>query len=188
MNSSKEIIKILKNNGVGVLPTDTLYGIVGCALSKKTVERIYEIKGRNKSKPCIVLISSLKDLEKFGIISTKKQYRIIYDLIKKNKWWPGKVSVILSCKSKKFEYLHRGQKSIAFRFPKNKLLISILKETGPLVAPSANPEGKNPAVTIPEAKKYFNTTVDFYLSGPPKTGKPSRITSISNDGTVTFLR
>ncbi len=45
-----EIIKILKSGGVGVLRTDTLYGLVGSALSHDTVERIYNIKNRNPKK------------------------------------------------------------------------------------------------------------------------------------------
>lgn len=181
-----QITQILKKDGVGVLPTDTLYGVVGRALSKKTVERIYKIKGRDESKPFIILISSLRDLEKFSI--KKEHYDILHNVIMKKKVWPGKVSVILPCTNKKFEYLHRGKKSLAFRFPKNKLLISILKKTGPLVAPSANSQGEKPAATISEAKKYFGADVDFYLAGGRKEGKPSKIISIGGDGAITILR
>lgn len=187
MNKAK-IIKILEKDGVGVLPTDTLYGVVGRALSKKAVERIYEIKGRDESKPFIILISSISDLKTFGIGNTKQQYDILHNVILKNKWWPGKVSVILPCANKKFEYLHRSKKSLAFRLPNNKLLISILKKTGPLVAPSANPQGEKPAATISEAKKYFGNNIDFYLAGGRKAGKPSKIVSISVDGIIKKIR
>ena len=53
----QDIIKILKNGGVGIMPTDTLYGLVGSAYSKKAVNRIYKLKKRKKSKKLIVLIS-----------------------------------------------------------------------------------------------------------------------------------
>ena len=58
-----QIIKILKSGGIGVMPTDTLYGLVGSAFSKKAINRIYKIKNRDKKKKMIVLISSIKDLE-----------------------------------------------------------------------------------------------------------------------------
>ncbi len=179
----EEAITILKKGGAGVYPTDTLYGIVGSAFSKSAVARIYTVKGRDAKKPFIILISSINDLKKFSIN---------YLLIRPNKqvvekFWPGRVSVILPCTSKKFAYLHRGTKSLAFRLPKNKKLIELLKKTGPLVAPSANPQGMEPAHTIAEAKKYFGDKLDFYIAGGRKAGKPSRVISLVS-GTPVRLR
>jgi L-threonylcarbamoyladenylate synthase len=170
-----DIVKSIQKDGVGIFPTDTLYGILGSAFSKKAVERIYCIKGRDENKPFIILIASISDLKKFGVTLSKKQKDFLLTA------WPGKVSVILPCLEKKFEYLHRGTKSLAFRLPKNKKLIDLLKKTGPLVAPSANPQNKKPASTIAEAKKYFADSVDFYVSGSTKKGKPSRVVSLLLD-------
>ena len=156
-----EIIKILKNGGIGVMPTDTIYGLVGSALDKKTVERIYKTRERNLKKPLIVLISTLEDLELFGI-NLKSTRGVLVQI------WPGKVSVILPLSKanlNKFKYIHRGVGKIAFRMPKNKVLMEILKKTGPLVAPSANIEGCPPANNIKEAKNYFGNKVDFYMQG-----------------------
>ena len=72
---TQKIIKILKNSGIGVLPTDTIYGLVGRALDKKTVERIYKVRKRNPKKPLIILISSLSDLKLFGVKPDKKTKR-----------------------------------------------------------------------------------------------------------------
>ncbi len=181
----KDLTKILKNDGIGILATDTLYGIVGSAFSKKAVGRIYKVRGRNPKKPCIILISSTSDLKRFGISNTV----ILQNSGILKKSWPatgsaGKqraVSIIFPLSKevqKKFEYLHRGTKSLAFRLPKKKSLIELLKKTGPLVAPSTNPEGKAPAETIAEAKEYFGDKVDFYISEGRKKGKPSKIISL----------
>ena len=167
-----ETVKILKNDGVGIIPTDTLYGIVGSALSKKAVKRIYALKGRDENKPFIVLISSINDLKKFDVVLTTEQKKFL------NAVWPGKVSVVLSVPQKKFEYLHRGTKSLAFRLPKPEALRAFIKKTGPLVAPSANPQGETPSATVTEAMDYFCTEVDFYVPGPKKAGKPSRLISL----------
>jgi L-threonylcarbamoyladenylate synthase len=179
----KKIIKILKDGGVGVIPTDTLYGLVGSAFSKEAINRIYKIKKRDRKKALLVLISNLNDLKKFGIVLPPLRGSDIF-----NKFWPGKVSIILPCSNKKFKYIHQGLNSIAFRLPAKKSLIELLKKTGPLVAPSANPEGEKPAENIKEAKNYFADTVDFYLSGGTLKGKPSQLIKINNNGEIETLR
>jgi L-threonylcarbamoyladenylate synthase len=170
----EKAVKILKEGGVGVIPTDTLYGLVGSAFSKKAINRIYKIKKRNKNKKLIVLISTLDDLKKFKVVLSQKQKEIL------NKYWPGKVSIILN--------------KIAFRLPAcagrpaKKSLVELLKKTGPLVAPSANPEGEKPAENIKEAKNYFGDTVDFYLSGGTLKGQPSKLIKINKKGEIEILR
>lgn len=169
--------KILENDGVVVLPTDTLYGVIGIALSKKAVERIYKIKGRTETKPFIILVTSLKDIGLFGVKINKEQAKFL------EKIWPGKVSVILPCNLLKWSYLHRGEKSIAFRMvgPKNINLFNLINKIGPLVAPSANIEGSRPSETIIEAKKYFGNNVDFYINGGIKNSSPSTLIRIINN-------
>ncbi len=174
-------------NEIIVLPTDTLYGICTSAFDEKAVEKIYDIKGRDENKPFIVLISKLKDLEDFGISS--ELIRTHKKLL--NTLWPGKVSVILPIEKKswkEFAYLHRGQKSFAFRMPKKKSLQRILTEIGPLVAPSANPQGLKPATNIREAKLYFGNKVDTYISGGKLIGSPSTIIEVTKDGNVKLVR
>lgn len=165
-------ISIISDGGVGVIQTDTLYGLVGSAYSKKTVNRMYKIKGRSESKPFIILISSIDDIKDFGVKLLDEQKDFLDNV------WPGPTSIIVSCPSKKFLYLHRGTKSLAFRMPKNKKLRDFLEMTGPIVAPSANPQGLKPAHTIDEAKKYFGDKVDFYIDRGRKVGKPSRVISL----------
>jgi L-threonylcarbamoyladenylate synthase len=172
MKISKKIVKILKNGGVGVLPTDTIYGILGSALKKETVERIYRIRKREKTKPFIVLISKISDLKIFGVKVKPFQKKLI------KRFWPGPFSLIFDCKNKRFSYLHRGKKSLAFRIPKPKWLRSFLEETGPLVAPSANLAGEPFAKTIKEAKKYFGKKVDFYLDFGKIDKTPSTVIDI----------
>ena len=163
-----EIIRILKNGGIGVMPTDTIYGLVGSAFSKTAVRRAYRVRRRNSRKPFIILIYSTEDLPKFSINLDSALKR------KLNRFWPGKVSVILPCPNPKFKYLHRGAKSLAFRVPKTSSLRKILKVTGPLFAPSANLEGFPPARNLEEAIEYFGSKVDFYAKGKI-SDKPSRI-------------
>ncbi len=168
----KKAAFLLKEGEVGVVPTDTFYGICGSALNKKTVEKIYKLRKRHPKKPMIVLISSFNDLKKFKMKLKKWQKEIL------EKIWPGKISVVLSCPSEKFSYLHRGTKTIAFRFPPKKELLEILSVSGPLAAPSANWEGHKPAKNISEARKYFGNQVFYYGAGELQ-GKPSTLIDIT---------
>ena len=164
-----EVVKILRKEGIGVLPTDTIYGLVCSAFSKKAVEKIYKIKKRKRDKPFIILISCLKDLKLFGIEPSKEVLALMAKI------FPAKVSIILPCSDKKFFYLHRGKNCLAFRVPEKLWLRKFLFKTGPIVAPSANLEGKIPAETIKQAKEYFGDNVDFYFDKGRIKGKPSVI-------------
>lgn len=173
-------VEILKNGGIGVLPTDTLYGIVGQALDKDAVERIQVIKKRSDGKPFIILISSLDDLKKLGIDIDDITRDFLLSV------WPGPVSVVLPCNNENVNYLHQGM-DLAIRWPKDDVLEKVIKETGPLVAPSANPEGLKPAATPEEAKEYFGDSVDFCVNGGTLDGEPSTLVSIVS-GEIKILR
>lgn len=176
---------ILSNGGVAVIPTDTIYGIVAQAFNKDAVERVYKIKKRTPTKPFIILISSIKDIEQFEINLDSYTKDFL------QKYWPGKISIILTIENiasiKKYDYLHRGTNTLAFRIPNDTNLIKILKKTGALIAPSANPEGQKPAETIKEAKDYFGSSVDLYIEGGKLCGESSTIVKIK-DGKVDILR
>jgi L-threonylcarbamoyladenylate synthase len=176
----EEIANYLLNGAVAIIPTETLYGILCKAKNKQTVEKIYQIKGRNPNKPVIILIGHIDDLKIFKIKLSKWQKTQI------KKYWPGKVSIILPCFEDKFEYLHRGTESLAFRLPKDHLLGKLLKITGPLIAPSANPEGKVPGLTIKEIQKYFGEKIDLYVNGGERNSPPSTLISLLDDKLQVF--
>lgn len=176
-----EIAHKLKKDAVGVLPTDTIYGLLGSALNRKVVERIYKLRKRSSNKPMIILISSLDDLEKFNITLDEKTKFFL----RKN--WPNPLSVVLPCPNPQFEYLHKGTNTLAFRMPENLNLLKLLSVSGPLVAPSANFEGEKPAENIDQAKKYFGEDIDFYVDGGILKSFPSTLIKIE-DGKIITLR
>lgn len=182
LKASLSIIEAIKAGKLVIMPTDTIYGLVGSALIPDTVEEIYKLRKRAKDKPMIILISSLNNLRQFDIKLSNIQKRFL------EKNWPNPLSVILSCKSKQFKYLHRGKKSLAFRMPKDEKLLALLKQTGPLVAPSANFEGDSPAENINQAKKYFGNAGSFYVDGGVVKSQSSTIISLDDKGKPLILR
>ena len=166
---------------IAVIPTDTIYGIIARASNPVAVQKIYDVKQRNPSKPFIILIDSIDDLQPFGIELTPAINNLLAN------YWPGPVSIILDCPDPKFEYLHRGTDTLAFRLPKNEAIRELVRTTGPLVAPSANPEALPPAANIEEAKAYFGDQIACYVSGPVNTN-PSKIIRITGDGSEEIIR
>jgi len=190
--NNESLIKVLKEDSVVVMPTDTLYGIVGRARNISVVDRIYELRKRALQKPCIILIGSIDELEKFSIILSAEQKTAL------KKYWPAEApasagppeptSIIFDCPDDRFSYLHRGTKTLAFRLPASKELRKLVLKTGPLIAPSANMEGELPAQNIAEAKKYFGDAVDLYVDVGEIKGQASKIIKLQKDGTTQILR
>jgi len=196
--TKQEIIKILKRGGIGVMPTDTIYGLVALASNKSAVERVYRVRRRSPDKPFIILIASIDDLKLFGVKITKEEKAFL------EKNWPGAVSVVLSCAYVKFKYLHRGTNTLAFRLPAKKYVRDLVEAAGPLIAPSANLEGEPPATRLVEARNYFDQQiypiksakggqpavfngVDFYYGHGERKSPPSTLVKL-DDGKVEILR
>lgn len=165
----------LKEGKIGIIPTDTIYGISSSAFSREAVERIYATKKRNSEKPLIVLVSKMSDLELFGISLSDEKMKAV------KKYWPGKVSLILPCFSPDFFYLHRGKEALAFRLPKEDFLIEFIEKTGPIVSTSANLEGEPQATNVRMAKGYFGSGVDFYWDKGELSGLASKIVDLTGD-------
>lgn len=174
-----EAAEMLKEGGVGVLPTDTLYGLVGYALDPDVVARIYDLKERDPEKPLIVLIADIAQLEELGVVLSSELEE------KLGAYWPGKNTIIIETVDEQFSYLDRGFRKIAFRLPDDESLRELIRATGPLVAPSANVEGAPPAKNIEEARAYFGTSVDFYVDGGVLEGPASSIILFDGDEVIT---
>lgn len=159
----------MKAGRVGVLPSDTIYGLSCRALDKKAVERIYELKGRDSTKPVIVLISKVEMLDLLSINSEQAE--------SSKKYWPGPLSVIFDAPNAP-AWLTRASGSLAVRWPADAELCELIDKTGPIVSTSANPEGQSPAKDINEAKKYFGDNVDFYIDAGELHNQPSTIAEL----------
>lgn len=166
-----QIAGLLKNGAVGVLPTDTVYGLVCRAADERAVARLYSLK-RRENKPGTIIAASIDQLVDLGV---KSKY-----LTPASYLWPSSISVVVPCPE--LGYLHLGQKSIAVRIPKESQVTSLLKKTGPLLTSSANQSGEPPANTILEAQRYFGDLVDFYVdAGELSERQPSTIVRLAGN-------
>lgn len=169
----KRLAVILGSGSIGVLPTDTLYGLVCIASDVKAVSRLYKIKSREK-KPGTIVASSIEQLVHLGI---KRRY-----LTAVSQYWPGPISIVVPTDNPDLEYVDMGVGSLAVRVVADKGLINLLDQTGPLLTSSANMPGKNPANNMAEVQKYFGDSVDFYVDGGDFSDrKPSTLIKIIDD-------
>lgn len=177
-----EIADLLISGGVAVIRTDTLYGIVAVADNKEAVEKVFNIKNRTIDKQCIVLVAGPSHM--WDEVSEKAYEDIAASL-------PADVptSIIVPVGVDTPEWIHRGGQDVAFRVPGTVFMNELLLRTGPLVAPSANPEGQPPAQSIAEAVDYFGDNVDMYADGGFVDNiTPSRLVRVTSDGKIERLR
>ena len=177
-HSFDEAVAILNKGGVGVLPTDTVYGLVARAVDKSAVVRMYALKHR-EHKPGTVIAASVEQLVELGL--NEANIRAAAHL------WPDSVSLVAGA-GDELAYLHQGLDSLAVRVPKDAGLRAVLEQTGVLVTSSANAPGEPTSVNLDEAWAYFGDTVDFYVDGGDMSGRaPSTIVRVM-DGRVEVLR
>lgn len=164
---------LLRYGAVGVLPTDTVYGLVCRAADQSAVTRLYQLKHREK-KPGTLVAASIDQLVELGL---KRRY-----LKAVEQYWPGPVTVVVPTDNPKLVYLDQSRGSLAVRVVDDAKLVKLLEQTGPLLTSSANQPAQPPANTISEATNYFGETIDFYVDGGDLSSrKPSTLVRIIDD-------
>jgi L-threonylcarbamoyladenylate synthase len=166
----REVARLLIMGGVGVLPTDTVYGLSAQALNKNAVEKVHKLKDRSEHKPFIILISNLDLLSITQI-----------PIAMVNKYWPGPLSVIMDAPEAP-AWLSLGSQSLAIRLPAHKQLLALIDQVGPLVSTSANIENQPVVRSVSEAEDIFGDQLDFYVDqGPASEANPSTIVKFNKN-------
>ncbi len=167
---------LLQNGAVGVIPTDTIYGLVCRAADRATVEHLFSVKSR-ENKPGTIIAANIEQLRELGADAGYLQKSAAY--------WPGPISVKFAHPD---DHLSRGTATIAVRIPDDPALTALLQAVGPLMTTSANQPGEPGAETIGEAQAYFGDTVDFYVDGGTLSGRPASTIIHLIDDTVEIVR
>jgi L-threonylcarbamoyladenylate synthase len=156
---------------VGILPTETVYGIFGSALSDAVVQRIYAIKQRDRSKPLPVQIAKASDLTKLGVAVSAHAQNLARN------FWPGPLTLVLPflgrdhCAWKIAPLLLKqwaDQKTVAVRIPEHPVVNMVLARAGiPLIATSANISEKDPVTRVDHLDSDLKKKVDWVVDGGP---------------------
>ena len=171
--SLAQAARVIRDGGLVVIPTDTVYGVACDPRNKAAIDRIYRLKRRPRYKALQVLLASTDQLDELGL-----------DLPCPAESFVGGVSawrVLADCRSPARLHVGRlwptppmvGPGTQGIRIPNSALCLAILKATGPLAASSANRSGDESAQTVQEAVDAFGSEVDLYLDGGPTQGHVS---------------
>lgn len=171
----RQAIKVIKQGGVTVFPTDTVYGIGCYPYNKRSVEKVYKIKSRDVSKALPVLA-----------YSEQTAARIVdFDSVTKRivkKLWPGPLTVILKLTDETIRESLNLKDKIAIRVPNSKCALELLKECDFLVGTSANISGDPPYTNPDECVKNLQD-YDIFVDGGIIPGKAeSTIIEVKKDG------
>lgn len=159
-NELDNCIEVLRNGGIVIFPTETVYGIGTNAYCEKSVEKIYEIKERPEEKPLSILVSNVNEISKYAIINNSMEEQIIKNFM------PGPITIILEKRPEVFNYITSGKNTIGIRIPDNKIILKILEALKlPIVAPSANISGHPSGIELNEILPDFENKVDICIDG-----------------------
>ena len=166
-------VSILKDGGVIIYPTDTVYGI-GCDIfNKDALERIFAIK--NDSKLFSFVCSDLKDIAKYAKVSDYA-YRTMKQLL------PGPYTFILPAAKLVPKKLWSKRKTVGIRIPNNQITMKLVGELGNPIISTSTTNRKGEVIYDPnEIQNIFSTQVDLMLSMGPLMGEPSSVVDISDE-------
>ena len=163
IDAIKEAAQVLRDGGLVIIPTETVYGIAANMQDKKAVERLYQIKKRPKDKPFSLLIDRIEALEDFSVNIPVAAYKLA------DKFWPGPLTLILEAKQKEDignQSSEVSASTIGIRVPDNEIALRFITLAQvPVVCPSANLSEKCAPVNFEQAIQDFNGVVDVAIDG-----------------------
>ena len=168
-------VTILKKGGVIIYPTDTFYGI-GCdIMNKKAIERIYQIKQRNKKQPFSFICPDLKDISKYAKVSNFA-YRNMKRLL------PGPYNFVLSGSKMVPKIMLTKRRTAGIRVPDNNIATSIARKLGNPIISTSVTDSDGKALNDPTfIYDMFNKKVDMVIDAGELSGKPSSVISLIDD-------
>jgi len=181
MRLIRKAVEILKDGGVIIYPTDTVYGL-GCDLSnKRGIERIYDIKRRNKKQPLSFVCSDLKHISQYARV-TDYAYKTMKRLL------PGPYTFILEASRLVPKIILPKRPTTGIRVPDNEICLSLIRELGqPIISTSVKTlDGEdlgNPSII----DEHFGHIVDLIIDGGVIDPQPSSVISLMDD-TVEIIR
>lgn len=156
----EEAAKIIKNGGIVVFPTETVYGIGANGLNSEAVEKIYIAKGRKQDNPLILHISNKKMLEEIAQNITTIEEKLI------KAFWPGPFTIILNKKPCVPDIVTGGLDTVGVRMPSGEIAKLLIEASNcPIAAPSANISGKPSGTTVEDIFEELKNKVDCIIDG-----------------------
>lgn len=169
------VTELLKRGGIIAYPTDTTYGI-GCSIfNKKGIERIYQLKQREKKKPFSFICSDLSEVARYAKVSNYA-FKVMKRLL------PGPFTFVLDAGSVVPDLLITRQKTVGIRIPDNRICLTMVKELGhPIITTSANRSGEEPIGDPHAIELEMGKELDLIVDGGFLPPDVSSVVSLIGD-------
>ena len=179
----KEVARTIKQGGIIVFPTETVYGIGTNGLKENSVKRLYEVKQRPLNKPISLLVNGINMINEIAQEITDLEKALIKE------FFPGPLTIILKKKDTVPNIVTANSNMVGVRMPSNEIALKLIEYAGvPIATPSANISGKPSGTNMEDIMKDFEGKVDYFLDdGPSKIGISSTIVQVI-DGVPHILR
>ena len=151
---------IIKNSGLVLFPTETVYGIGANGLDEKAVAKIFTAKGRKQDNPLILHISNLDMLKQITTNINEIEQKLI------DEFWPGPFTLILNRTNVVPDIVTGGLNTVGVRMPSGIIAKNLIELSGvPIAAPSANISGKPSGTNITDIFDELKDKVDYIIDG-----------------------
>jgi L-threonylcarbamoyladenylate synthase len=150
--------KLLREGKLVAFPTETVYGLGASAFNREAIERVYEIKGREKQKALTVHIANKEDVNLFAKEIPPIAERLI------SLFWPGPLTIILPKKKEVPEEISPTEK-VGLRMPSHPISLYLIEGSGPTVAPSANLSGYPSPTNAEMVIEQLGEKIDCLIDG-----------------------
>lgn len=177
-----DIINTLKDGKLVIMPTDTIYGIIGDATNEDVINKVYEVKERPHDKPLLILVSNFTMLHELVTEIPKETEKMI------KKFWPGPLTILFKKSSKVSDSLTANSSLVAIRMPNDKRLLNIMNHLNrPLISTSANISSYD-AITNPnQLEEKMKEKIDLIVDEGTVNNEASTLITIVN-GKIEILR
>jgi L-threonylcarbamoyladenylate synthase len=156
----QDAVAALRRGEIIVFPTETLYGLGADALNSRAVEKVFQLKGRDRKNPIPVLVADRAMLHTLVARIPDRAKKLM------DRFWPGPLTLVLPARNDIPKPLLNANGGIGVRISNHPIATQLVASSGrPLTATSANPTGKEPARTVDEAKSYFSDMIEFFIDG-----------------------
>jgi L-threonylcarbamoyladenylate synthase len=174
--------KILCNNELIAIPTETVYGLAGNAYNETALIQIFKLKNRPFYNPLIVHIKSASSITDVAIDIPESA------MILAEKFWPGPLTLVLKKKSHISDLVTAGKDTVAVRVPNHPVALELLNKLEfPLAAPSANPFGSISPTNADHVFNYFGRKLEVILDGGEcERGIESTIIGFENNQPILY--
>lgn len=171
------IIDVLRGGGVIVYPTDTFYGLGADSHQVNAVEKIYQLKGRDPSKPISLVIADISMVNDICV-----DIPPVFENLTRS-FWPGPLTLVLRASPRLPRILQSEEGSVGVRLPDFSWLRALISRAGfPLTATSANISGQKEVSQPQKVIETFNEKVPLIVDGGETPGGlPSTVVDLTGD-------